>query len=224
MARVDMKVKLVGEYQYDRKKYASYGYETVSIYKMTDESDKVYVWKTTSWLVYNDKPINRGSVIVIAATVKGESEYNGEMQTELTRVKVKEVIEVGKSWEQIQAEREQEREAKKAEQLASLKGEDFIWTMPYKQYKERYADCETVIDSFVRPRFGVSHIDVIIREGRLKASGVRGKHFHSYRLAWEEEDGRHVGAFVAVDYEHAEAQFHKMVGKYAECELVEQYW
>ena len=224
MARVDLKVKLVGEYQYDRKKYASYGYETVSIYKMTDESDKVYVWKTTSWLAYNDKPINRGSIIVIAATVKGESEYNGEMQTELTRVKVKEVIEMGKSIEQIQAEREKAREAKKAEQMASLKGEDFIWTMPYRQYKERYADCETVIDSFVRPRFGVSHIDVIIREGRLKASGVRGKHFHSYALEWEEDGETIRGVFVAVDYEHAEAQFHKMAGKYAECEFVEQYW
>lgn len=224
MARVDMRVKLVGEYQYDRQKYAGYGYETVNIYKMADDNGNIYVWKTTSWLVFNDEPINRGSVIVIAATVKGESEYNGEKQTEINRVKVKEVIEMGKSWEQIQAEREQAREAKRAEQLASLKGEDFVWTMPYKQYKERYADCETVIDSFVRPRFGGCYIDVIIREGRLKASGVRGKHFHSYRLVWEEEDGRHTGAFVAVDYEHAEAQFHKMVGKYAECELVEQYW
>lgn len=224
MARVEMRVKLVGDYQYDRQKYASYGYETVSIYKMTDESDKVYVWKTTSWLALNDKPINRGSIIVITASIKGEAEYKGEKQIELTRVKVKEVIEVGKTWEQIQAEKEQTRKAKRAEQMASLKGNDFIWTMPYKQYKERYADCETVIDSFVRPRFGVSHIDVIIREGRLKASGVRGKHFHSYRLAWEEEDGRHTGAFVAVDYEHAEAQFHNMVGKNAECELVEQYW
>lgn len=224
MARVEMKVKLVGDYQYDRQKYAGYGYETVSIYKMTDDDGTIYVWKTTSWLAYNDEPINRGSVIVIAASVKGQSEYNGEAQTELTRVKVKEVIEMGKSIEQIQAEREQARKAKRDEQMASLKGEDFVWTMPYKQYKERYADCETVIDSFVRPRFGVSYIDVIIREGRLKPSGVRGKHFHSYRLAWEEEDGRHTGAFVAVDYEHAEAQFHKMVGKNAECELVEQYW
>ena len=224
MARVEMKVKLVGEYQYDRKKYASYGYETVSIYKMIDDDSKVYVWKTTSWLAYNDEVINRGSIIVIAASIKGESEYNGEAQTELTRVKVKEVIEMGKSLEQIQAEREKAREAKKAEQLASLKGEDFVWTMPYKQYKERYADCETVIDSFVRPRFGASHIDVIIREGRLKASGVRGKHFHSYVLEWFDGDKKVKGAFVAVDYEHAEAQFRKMVGKNAECELVEQYW
>lgn len=224
MARVDMKVKLVGEYQYDRKKYASYGYETVSIYKMTDESDKVYVWKTTSWLAYNDEPINRGSVIVIAATVKGESEYNGEMQTELTRVKVKEVIEMGKSWEQIQAEREQAREAKKAEQLASLKGEDFIWRMPYKQYKERYADCETVIDSFSRPRFGTASIEVIIREGRLKASGVRGRHFHSFRLGWEEEDGKHTSPFVAVDLDHAMAQAQKLVGKDTDIEFIEQYW
>ena len=201
MARVEMKVKLVGEYQYDRQKYAGYGYETVSIYKMTDDDGTIYVWKTTS-----------------------ESEYNGEKQIEVNRVKVKEVIELGKSWGQIQAEREQAREAKKAEQLASLKGEDFVWTMPYKQYKERYADCETVIDSFVRPRFGTSHIDVIIREGRLKASGVRGKHFHSYALEWE-DDGKTVrGAFVAVDLDHAVAQFHRMVGKDAEYEFVERYW
>jgi len=224
MARAEMKVKLVGDYQYDRQKYAGYGYETVNIYKMADDNGNIYVWKTTSWLAYNDEPINRGSVIVIVATIKGESEYKGEKQTEINRVKVKEVIEMGKSIEQIQAEREKAREAKRAEQLASIKGEDFIWTMPYKQYKERYADCETVIDSFVRPRFGVSHIDVIIREGRLKASGVRGKHFHSYALEWEEDGEIIRGVFVAVDYEHAEAQFHKMVGKYAECELVEQYW
>ena len=224
MARVDIKVKLIGNYQFDREKYAGYGYETVSIYKMTDDDGKIYVWKTTSWLAYDDKEINRDSVIIITATVKGESEYKGEKQTELTRVKVKEVIEMGKSIEQIQAEREEAREAKKAEQLASLKGGDFVWTMPYKQYKERYADCETVIDSFVRPRFGVSHIDVIIREGRLKASGVRGKHFHSYALEWEENGETVKGAFVAVDYEHAEAQFRKMVGRGVECRLVEQYW
>ena len=224
MARVEMKVKLVGEYQYDRQKYSGYGYETVSIYKMTDDDGKIYVWKTTSWLAYNGEAINRGSVIVIVASIKGESEYNGEAQTELTRVKVKEVIEMGKSIEQIQAEREQARKAKRDEQMASLKGEDFVWTMPYKQYKERYADCETVIDSFVRPRFGGCYIDVIIREGRLKASGVRGKHFHSYALEWFDGDKKVKGAFVAVDLDHAVAQFHRMVGKDAEYEFVEMYW
>lgn len=224
MARVEMKVKLVGEYQYDRQKYAGYGYETVSIYKMTDDDGTIYVWKTTSWLAYNDEPINRGSVIVIAASIKGESEYNGEAQTELTRVKVKEVIEMGKSIEQIQAEREQARKTKRDEQMASLKGDDFIWRMPYKQYKERYADCETVIDSFNRPRFGTASIEVIIREGRLKASGVRGKHFHSFRLGWEEEDGKHTSPFVAVDLDHAMAQAQKLVGEDTDIELIEQYW
>lgn len=223
MARVEMKVKLVGEYQYDRQKYAGYGYETVSIYKMTDD-DTIYVWKTTSWLAYNDEPINRGSVIVIAASVKGQSEYNGEMQTELTRVKVKEVIEMGKSIEQIQAEREQARKAKRDEQMASLKGEDFVWRMPYKQYKERYADCETVIDSFNRPRFGTASIEVIIREGRLKVSGVRGKHFHSFRLGWEEEDGKHTSPFVAVDLDHAIAQAQKLVSRDTDIRFEEQYW
>ena len=223
MARVEKKVSVVGIFHYDRRRYAGYGVETVNIYKMADESD-IYVWKTTSDLSFDDYQIYKDSVIVIVATVKGESEYNGEKQIEVNRVKVKEVIELGKSWEQIQAEREETKEAKRAEQIASIKGGDFIWTMPYRQYKERYADCETVIDSFVRPRFGVSHIDVIIREGRLKASGVRGKHFHSYRLEWEDDDETIRGTFVAVDYDHALAQFHKMVGKNAECKLVEQYW
>lgn len=224
MARVEMRVKLTGTYQYDRQKYAGYGTETVSIYKMADEANNIYVWKTTSWLSYNDEGINQNAVITITASIKGESEYKGEKQTELTRVKVKEVIEVGKTWEQIQAEREKAREAKKAEQLASLKGDDFVWRMPYKQYKERYADCETVIDSFNRPRFGTASIEVIIREGRLKASGVRGKHFHSFKLSWEEEDGKHTSPFVAVDLDHAIAQAQKLVGKDTDIELIEQYW
>lgn len=224
MARVEMRVKLTGTYQYDRQKYAGYGTETVSIYKMADEANNIYVWKTTSWLSYNDEGINQNAVIVITASVKGESEYKGEKQTELTRVKVKDVIEVGKTWEQIQAEKEKEKGAKRAEQLASLKGEDFIWRMPYKQYKERYADCETIIDSFNRPRFGIASIEVIIREGRLKASGVRGKHFHSYALEWFDGDKKVKGAFVAVDLDHAVAQFHRMVGKDATYEFVEMYW
>ena len=44
MARVEMKVKLVGDYQYDRQKYAGYGYETVNIYKMADDNGNIYVW------------------------------------------------------------------------------------------------------------------------------------------------------------------------------------
>lgn len=223
MARVEKKVKVVGIFHYDRRRYAGYGVETVNIYKMVDESD-VYVWKTTSDLTFDDYQIYKDSVIVIAATVKGESEYNGEKQIEVNRVKVKEVIELGKSWEQIQTEREEAREAKRVEQLASLKGEDFIWRMPYKQYKERYADCETVIDSFNRPRFGTASIEVIIREGRLKVSGVRGKHFHSFRLGWEEEDGKHTSPFVAVDLDHAMAQAQKLVGEDTDIELIEQHW
>lgn len=224
MARVEMRVKLTGTYQYDRQKYAGYGTETVSIYKMADEANNIYVWKTTGWLSYNDDGINQNAVIVITASIKGESEYKGEKQIELTRVKVKEVIEVGKTWEQIQAEREKAREAKRAEQLASLKGDDFVWTMSYKQYKEHYSDCETVIDSFKRPRRGTSTIDVIVREGRLKASGVRGKHFHSFRLEWD-EDGKEVyGIFVAVDLDHAMAQAQKLVGRGTDIRFEKQYW
>lgn len=224
MARVEMKVKVTGTYQFERRKYAGYGMETVSIYKMTDDTNNIYVWKTTGWLAYNDEGVNQNAIIMITATIKGESEYKGEKQTELSRVKVKEVLDVGKTWEQIQREKEMAREVKKAEQLASLKGDDFVWTMSYKQYKEHYSDCETVIDSFNRPRCGTSTIDVIIREGRLKASGVRGKHFHSFCLGWD-EDGKEVyGTFVAVDLDHAIAQAQKLVGRGTDIRFEKQYW
>ena len=224
MARIELHVKVTGIYRYEREAYARRGTETVTIYKMADDANKVYVWKTTAYLGQDDREVCPNAAITIVATVKGESQYKGEPQTELSRVKVKAVADWGRTWEQIQAEREKAREAKKAEQLASLKGEDFIWRMPYKQYKERYADCETVIDSFNRPRFGTASIEVIIREGRLKASGVRGRHFHSFRLGWEEEDGKHTSPFVAVDLDHAIAQAQKLVGKDIDIELIEQYW
>lgn len=224
MARVEMEVKVTGIYQFERRKYVGYGTETITIYKMADDTDKVYVWKTTAYLGQDDREVCPNAKITIVATIKGESEYKGEKQTELSRVKVKEVADWGKSWEQIQEEREKAIEAKKAEQLASLKGEDFVWTMSYKQYKEHYSDCETVIDSFNRPRFGTSTIDVIIREGRLKASGVRGKHFHSFRLEWD-EDGKEVyGTFVAVDFDHAVAQAQKLVGRGTDIRFEKQYW
>ena len=79
-------------------------------------------------------------------------------------------------------------EIKAQEQMDSIREGDFIWRMPYKQYKEHYADCETIAGSFHDGcdsrgyRIKEATIEVIIRAGRMKASGVRGEHFHSYKM------------------------------------------
>ena len=203
MARITLEATMKNIYKFEAPAFG-YGYETRYIYTMESEG-KTYVWKTTSflservevqkgqgmeyeektgkWFAY--KPINKDDVIRITATVKGETEYKGQPQTELSRVKLVERIY------DSSIERIQKKENRKAEQLASLKGEDFIWEMPYRQYKKHYSDCETVIDSFDDHdgRWGAT-IKVIIREGRLKNSGVRGQHFSGYEFFFIDTDGK----------------------------------
>lgn len=72
-----------------------------------------------------------------------------------------------------------------------------ICRFSYRQYKEHYADCQTVRNTFF---FSNGTISVLVPRGRMKASGVRGKHFHSFEVNFS--DGTHT-AYVAVDAEHA---------------------
>ena len=180
MTRITVEVTLTNEYSYTDY----YGTER-NIYTMRDDEGTTYVWKTTCLLKIGEIEsddcyiIKTGDRFTIKATVKDHSEYKGHPQTVLTRVKVINVL--GKA-----LTHEEKIELKKREQMDSLKGDDFIWTMPYKQYKEHYADCETLAGSFIRPDYDVPQITVIIREGRLKNSGVRGKHFRSYFFTNEE--------------------------------------
>lgn len=205
MARFETTVTMKGIYSYEAPAYG-YGYETRYIYNMVGEDGTVYVWKTTAFMCeqipetdereirlgrkWNYSKINKGDMIQIKATVKGQSEYKGQPQTEITRVTVVKRLTKAKTWEEIQAEREAEKAAKKQEQINSLVGEDFIWRMPYKQYKEHYNDCETVIGSYEKFDRAPGTIEVIIREGRLKASGVRGQHYSGYEFFVIDETGR----------------------------------
>ena len=204
MARINVQVTMQGIYSYEAPSYAGYGMDTHYIYNMVDEDGVVYVWKTTTFMGmyveaedghfymrgrnYNFEPINKGDVIGIRATVKGESEYKGQPQTEINRVKVLYRIFKAKTWEEVQEEKRAAREQKAKEQAESLHGEDFIWRMPYRQYKEHYSDCETVEGSFERRMDRPSTIEVIVRAGRLKASGVRGKHYCGYALINENNE------------------------------------
>lgn len=202
--RIEATVTMANIYSYQRPAYG-YGYETAYIYNMVAEDGTVYVWKTTAFLfdkVQTDskydyaeidskgrkwiyEQINRNDIVRIKATVKGQSEYKGQPQTEVTRVKVVERIFKAKTPEELKAEREAEKARKEQEQRDSLTGKDFIWRMPYRQYKECYSDCETVENSFER-RGTLATIEVIIREGRLKASGTRFEHYRYFILQNEE--------------------------------------
>lgn len=225
MEKINAVVTMKNIYSYEAPAYG-YGYETRYIYTMESEDGTCYVWKTTAYMAekfldengwdidstgrkWNYSPINKGDVIRITASIKGQSEYKGQPQTELTRVKLVERTFKAKTWEEIQAEREAEKQAKKEEQLASIQGGDMLWEMPYKQYKEHYSDCETLEGSFKRTEAGVATIGVIIREGRLKASGVRGKHYSGYEFYFNENGKRVRCTFRAVSEENALKQLHK---------------
>lgn len=219
--KMELTVKMANVHEYRRPAFG-YGYETAYIYSMTTEDGTAYVWKTTAlmgkevpdengWIIKKNGTfafllVRKGDVLKITASPKGKSEYNGVEQNLLERVKVVEILERGKTPEEIEAEKEAEKEAKKQAQLDTLKEGDWIWErMPYKQYKEHYNDCETVIESFSREN-GRSYIDVIIREGRLKPSGTRGKRYHCF--VFENEKGEKV-SFWAITEENAEKRARK---------------
>ena len=49
-----------------------------------------------------------------------------------------------------------------------------VETMLYRRYKQHFSDCETVAGSYDKNH---KTIEVMLPEGRLKQSGVRGKSF-----------------------------------------------
>lgn len=220
MARIEITVTVTRIYETSRAAFGGYKSESFYIYTFADEAGQVYVWKTTAfaglesedpaegWIIRGDTKyrfdgLNKGDVITIRATVKGQSEYKGQPQTEISRVKVLSRSVRGKTYAELQAEREAEREHQKQEQLAGLAPGDWIWhRMPYKQYKDHYADCETVLDSFDRQN-GNAYVDVIIREGRLKYSGTRGRHYAGYEYIWTEDGHEMRQAFYAISEETA---------------------
>ena len=203
--RYDMTLTLKKRFEF----VSNFGYRDTTnyIYSFEDSEGNVYIWKTTS-IIGMDKEVhlkngdtrieydfvNDGDSVVIKATIKEYKEYRGIEQTVLSRVKVISISHVPTKYEIA--------EAKKEEQLKSLEEGDFIWNMPYRQYKEHYSDCETLSNSY---SVEFSTIGVIIRNGRLVNSGVRGKHFYGYQFCI---DGK-VCCYRAVSEENAEKQCRK---------------
>lgn len=226
--RLTLRLTLKNEYTYTDYAFSYYGTEKY-IYTFEDADGNVFVWKTGSLLGYDYEVtvetkkgtrsdirfdgVRKGDSAEIKATVKDHSEYKGTKQTVLTRVKVISIDHIPTK---------EEVDKKQAEdQKASLKGGDFIWSrMPYRQYKEHYADCETIKGSFryenTRP-----YIDVIIREGRLKASGTRGEHYKGYEFLSPDETMRM--CFRAVSEENAKKQLLKEKPEATDWECVKIY-
>lgn len=189
--RITADVKMVSIFEYKDYKFSYYG-ATRYIYTMRDDAGNVLVYKSGAYLAIKtgDKDrwgnpvetgIRRGDKISISGMVKDHSEYKGTKQTVLQRVRVKALIE--------RQPTEQELEDKKREeQIASLADGDFRWRMPYRQYKEHYSDCEILAGSFDDGcdshgrKIAETKVEVIIRDGRLKNSGVRGKHFYGFEF------------------------------------------
>ena len=187
--KVTLTLTLKKEFSYEDNRFSYYG-TTKYIYSFTDADGNVVVWKTTACMyekiIQNGHEIGRdyvreGDIIKLTGKIKEHSEYKDTKQTVLERCKLVEVIEKALTKEELD-------EVKAQEQRESIRDDDFIWRMPYKQYKEHYADCETIAGSFHDGcdsrgyRIKEATIEVIIRAGRLKASGVRGEHFHSYKM------------------------------------------
>lgn len=207
--RIKVIVKYTRSFEYTDYKFSYYG-TTHYTHLFKDAEGYTYVWKTTNPLDYLNEDdeyrfLIEGSKIELTGTVKEVAEYKGNPQTVLTRCRFT-VIELGKTKEQIQQER-------KEQVLASVGAKDFIWTMPYRQYKEHYSDCETIPGSFDSKedsrgnRHGQPTIDVIIREGRLKASGTRGKHYSTW-IFEETATGKQL-SFYAISEETATRQLVK---------------
>jgi hypothetical protein len=78
-ARVELTLRVV-----DRRRFpaSNYGWTDRYLFRMRDESGNVFIWWTTSG------SLGLGETVPVKATIKAHSEYNGEKQTEVQRVKV----------------------------------------------------------------------------------------------------------------------------------------
>lgn len=200
--RVTLDVVLAKEYEYMDYAFNYCGTHKF-IYTLKNAEGNTFVWKTGVVIGYDKKsdngtvefiPVYLGDKIQVVASIKELSEYKGKPQIVLTRVKVKKVLERALT-------KSEKEEIKREQQLALLGENDMIYEMPYRQYKEHYSDCETLSGSYYKENANSKAIiSVIIRDGRLKASGTRFKHYSGYEF--EDENGERV-CYRAINEENA---------------------
>jgi hypothetical protein len=81
--------------------------------------------------------------------------------------------------------------------------------MLYRQYKKAYADCKIVPGTYDSDS---KTVVVLLPEGRMKPSGVRGDHYlYFIDILCEDASGKHVRASAkAMSWPNAEKQFKAM--------------
>lgn len=167
--KIRAELEVVKIYEYVGEPYSYYDSGVRRLYVFKDDDGQEYVYTTSKnflvaghfedvnraedWVI--DWAVHVGGRIMLKGSVKGEREYNGKSQIQLTRCKVLSVLDEGPSPEEL-------HEIKKQEQRNSIRVQDNVIRVSYKEYKEKYDKCETVIDSFERTPKGC-FIDVIIR-------------------------------------------------------------
>ena len=191
--------------------YFGYHVTTDYIYIFKDSGDNTLIWKTSCVIGMDDDnsdygwiPVRRGDKINVMASIKGESEYKGEPQIIITRVKVKKIVERALT-------KADKIRFKRIDQMTSLQDGDFLWEIPYSRYKKHYSDCETLAGSYIdhdQNDYPLKQplITVIIRKGRLKPSGTRFKHYSGYEFKNEHE---HIVCYRAVCEENAKKRAEK---------------
>ena len=183
-----------------------YNYSDSYLHIFEDAEENELVWKTNSPMGIDTeigdnswarKPIPVESKLSISGTVKAHKQYKETDQTVLTRCKFS-IIEMAMTEE---------------EKKESLKEGDFVWKMPYKQYKEHYSDCETLAGSYDRDE---KTVKVIIRSGRIKNNGVRGQIF--FNVTFKLSNGR-IRCYKAVSERTARNQLVKDLPEEKDAEI-----
>ena len=168
--KIRAELEVVKIYEYVTEPYHYYDSGVRRLYIFKDEEGQEYVYRTSrnflvaghfednmkgaeDWVV--DWAVNVGGRIILKGSIKGEKEYNGKPQIQLTRCEVLSVLDEGPTPEEL-------HERKKIEQKNSITVQDSVIRVSYKEYKEKYNNCETIIDSFERTPNGC-FIEVIVR-------------------------------------------------------------
>lgn len=182
-------------YMYKKEQDNMYTRQTITATVKTSKYNSnyktyIYVFEdTTTHKVYSNitskqhrvestlEPLRAGDVVEFTCGVTDiVKTFRGEERTKIVRCSqfiLRDHTDLGGDYAKTFLKREK--------QLDSKQPGDMIITMTYSNYKKFYSDCETLAGSFEPAYNGkAAIITVIIRAGRLKSSGTRGKQYCYY--------------------------------------------
>ena len=106
--KIELVVTVSFETEYEVPSFRGYGTRLVHIYSLKDDNGNTLVWKTGGYLRKESVDelghiatffAQKNDKVKIAATVKNHSDYKNEKQTELSRVKIVDIIDMDRTGE-----------------------------------------------------------------------------------------------------------------------------